>query len=206
MTTSIVKLTYEALDAQGRTISLLENLYPYQIFRLLEDYVIDAGDFDIGVGYGLDTDGGDLDTGSITVASYSYEAGDFDTGQQVFYPAPPIVDADSSVDGAIDYKDPSRYYLIDADFAPLLSDEIPRNDYIQSSIITANFSVALNSAFTFEIRLVEKAFEGFDYGSSARGFGYNIDYGSILTPNTEGYDFNSISNYQEVYPPSYIRG
>jgi hypothetical protein len=206
MTASILELSYIPIDDQGREVSLLENLYPYQVFKLLEDYVIDAGDFDNATGYGLDVDAGDLDNGTITVSSYSYEAGNFDTGQEVFYPDPPVVNSSALVDGFVDYKDPSRYYLLDADFEPILASEIPRNDYLQTSIIEATFSVDLNSAFTFEIDRIEKAFAGFDYGAVIRGVGYNIDYGSIQTPNQEAYDFNTIVNYQEVYPPSYIRG
>lgn len=205
MATQVVKFTYSETDGQGRQLSLLENLYPLQIFPLLEDYRIDGGDFDAAIGYGLDTDAGDFNTGAIDVISYSYEAGDFDSGQEVFYPAAPIIDYDTAINGAVNYKDPSRYYLLDADFVPILSSEIPRSEYIETSVAKASFSVDLNSGFGFTIDILDKLFDGFDYGSVDKGFGYNIDYGTIPSPTTADFDFNTIINNTDPFPSSYIR-
>lgn len=204
MTATIINFTYAITDDEGQEISLLENILPYNSFYLLEDYVIDGGDFDIAEGYGIDVDAGNFDTGLLTTISYSYESGDFDTGNEVFYPDFPIVDENSAIDGGVDYKDPDRYYLMNYDFEPLRENEIPRNTYLLKSVLEPSFDVAINNAFTFEIGKSEKFFVGFDYGGPARGLGLNLNFGSILESTSEDFDFNSIINNQEPYPDSYV--
>jgi len=204
VTATIIKLTYSSQDVQNRELSLLENIFPYNAYPLLEDYIIDGGDFDIGQGYGIDTDAGNFDTGTIQAITYSYEAGNFDTGEEVFYPSPPVIDPLSAIDGGIDYKDPNRYYLINLENEPVYENELPRNSYLLSPVLKPEFSVAMNHGFAFEIKKLERLFEGFDYGSENRRSGYNVDYGTVPTSSTDDFDFNSITNYQPPYPPSYI--
>lgn len=204
MTATLLKFTYSAEDDQGRVISLLENIFPYNAFYLLEDYIIDGGDFDIGEGYGLDTDGGNFDSGLVTIAGYSYDAGNFDTGDEVFYPSPPIVDSNSSIDGGLNYKDENRYYLVNPEFEPLYETEIPRNTYLKTSVVEASFAIELNQGFAFEIEKYDRLFAGFDYGAESRRSGLPLDFGSIEIPSGDDYDFSSIAGYQEPYPPSSV--
>lgn len=204
MTATVFNLTYTAIDDQDREISLLDGILPYNTFYLLEDYIVDGGDFDIAEGYGLDTDAGNLDDGTITVSSYSYEAGNFDTGDEVFYPSLPIVDENGSIDGGLNYKAEDRYYLMNLDFEPLYETEIPRNTYLITSVLEASVDIELNQGFSFEINKYDKFFPGFDYGGRQRRSGEPLDFGSIADPLTEDYNFSSIANYQEPYPGSYI--
>jgi len=59
-----------------------------------------------------------------------------------------------------------------------------------------------NLDYTIELQIsyVTKFFEGFNYGSIVPNAGYDIDYGAITSEPDEGYDFNSIVNYEEPVP------
>lgn len=203
MTATLINLVHEGIDADGNTISLLENIFPYDAYQVLQIYRADGGDFDNGTGYRNDVDAGDFDL-TISTSGYDFNAGDFDTGEEVPWPSPPVTDPNLLIDGGIDYTDPNRFFLIDNNDNPVYIDDIPRGETLQRSVIDISVDVNLNQAFGVTVALISKLFEGYDYGGAAPDFGYAIDFGSIATAASVNVDFNGIANYAEPYPNSYM--
>jgi hypothetical protein len=203
MTAVLVNLAHEGIDADGNTISLLENIFPYDGFLALEVYRADGGDFDNATGYRNDIDAGDFDL-TLSTSGYDFNAGNFDTGEEVPWPAPPVTDPNLLIDGGIDYTDPNRFFLIDNNDNPVYIDDIPRGEKLQKSVIDLSINIAINQAFGLDIRLENRVFLGYDYGGAAPDFGYGLDFGSIETPLEVNTDFNSITDPSEPFPNSFV--
>jgi len=197
----LLDTNYFVFDTSGELVSLLQVYYPLDIVQDVVDNVINGGNFKTGeAGEGVDTDAGDFDTGTMVTIGYSFDGGNFDTGERVGVAPPPMSLGDYYLDGELDPEAQSIVTLLDENFEPIPTSELPNTRYFSQSVIDIDMTIDVNYTIECEIAYVSKYFAGFDYGAVAPDYGYDIDYGSIDTANEEGYDFNSINDYVEPVP------
>lgn len=198
---TLLDTNYFVFDVTGQLISLLQVYYPLDIVQDVVNNVVNGGNFKTGEnGEGVDTDAGDFDTGLTVIIGYSFDGGDFDTGERVGVAPPPISLGDYYLDGQLDPETQSIATLLDENFEPIPTSELPNTRFFSQSVIDIDMTIDVNYTIECEIAYVSKYFDGFDYGAIAPDYGYDIDYGSIDNENEEGYDFNSINDYIEPTP------
>lgn len=195
---------YYAFDSEDNVISLLQVYYPPDIVINITDNVVNGGNFKtLEPGQGYDTDAGDFDSGILVVNGYNYDGGDFNTGERVGVAPPPASVLSFYLDGELDPENDNIKYLLDENFELIPTTDLPNVQYFNKTVTGLDLTVDLNYTIQYELSYVTKYFEGFDYGSIIPNFGYDIDYGSVDMENDEGYDFNSIANYNE---PTQVSG
>ncbi|MFZ9315833.1 MAG: hypothetical protein ACO24P_00695 [Candidatus Nanopelagicaceae bacterium] len=200
-TTLLIDISYLVYEESGALISLLNVYYPPDIVQDISINRVDGGNFLTGAnGFGVSPDGGDFDTAVLVINGYSYEGGNFDTGERVGIAPPPTAGFNFYEDGELNPEIDSIVTLLDENFDPIQTAELPNSQYIDSSVLLPDLLFNIDYTIELEIGYATKYFEGFNYGSFAPNAGYDIDYGSLNNANTEGYDFNSITNYQEPVP------
>jgi len=199
--TLTLDISYFAFDEKDEIISLLSVYYPPDIVRDVSINIVNGGNFKTGEeGFGIAPDGGDFDSGEYVIQGYSYDGGNFDTGERVSIAPPPSSDFNYYDDGQLDPEAQSIVSLLDADLNPILTAELPNSQYIDTTVVPIDLLFDVDYSIDMEITYVTKFFEGFDYGTVEPNVGYNIDYGTFISENTEGYDFNNISDYEEPTP------
>jgi hypothetical protein len=201
----LLDTNYFVFDTDGALISLLRVYYPLDIVQDVVDNIINGGNFLTGEdGEGVNTDAGDFDIGEMVNIGYSFDGGDFDTGERVGVAPPPISLGDYYMDGELDPESQSIITLLDENLEPVLTSELPNTRYFSQSVVDVDMVIDVNYTIECEIVYVSKYFEGFNYGAIVPDYGYDIDYGSIDTENSEGYDFNSIDDYVEPTPANSV--
>lgn len=199
--TLTLDISYYGFDESDHLISLLDVYYPPDTVEDVYENVVNGGNFKTGeAGFGVSPDGGDFDTGLIVANGYSYDGGDFDTGERVGIAPPPASDFNLYEDGQLDPETDSIITLLDENLQPIQTSELPNSQYLVASIVMPDLLFNLDYSVELEVAYVTKFFEGFDYGSIPPNFGYDIDYGTVDSENTEGYDFNTIVGYEEPVP------
>lgn len=199
----LLDIGYYAFEADDTLISLLRVYYPPDIVRDITENVVDGGNFKTGANAdGYDTDAGDFETGTTVVNGYSYDGGDFTTGERVGVSPPPASTLSLYGDGELDPEADNIITLLDENLDSIETANLPNAQYFDNTVVQADFTLDVDFTIEYELVYVTKYFEGFDYGSVIPDYGYDIDYGTVDEENAEGYDFNSIVDYEEPTPQS----
>ena len=207
MTTSIFGFTYEALRADNTVISSIENIYPLDtgVAATATNYKADAGDFDNNTTDGGTSAGaGNFDNQTSAGGFPVVEAGDFDTGSTVVLPQPSLPSSASTANGDTDYEANIGLAVKDENDNQIQVGTLPSgNGEIEGSfdiIVNADFN--LHSACILKATIVQT--EGFDYGYCRNKFGYQVDYGTIASPNSFNGNFGTVDTPITPAVSSYI--
>ena len=183
--TTSIDFTFKVIKADGEELNILD-LLPGDLEDdvTAADYKADAGDFDNATtNGGTPAGGGNHDTGTAAGGFPIFNAGNFDTGAEVPLPQPVFPSNASGENGDTDYDDEGTS-LVDDDGNTIDIGDLPSGEGDTEGgfdvVINANFITGIESIMTAKIVLTE----GFDYGYALDPFGFEIDFGSIATPNT----------------------
>lgn len=200
-TTQFLDISYFGFDANDQVVSLLQVYYPPDIVQDITINVVNGGNFLTGdPGFGVAPDAGDFDIVSFVINGYSYDGGDFTTGERVGVAPPPLSNYNFYADGQLNPEAQNIVMLLDENLNPIQTSQLPNTQFIDSSIIMPDLLFDLNYSIELQISYITKFFEGFNYGSIIPNAGYDIDYGTVGVEPEEGYDFNDIIGYEEPTP------
>lgn len=193
--TTDIDFTYESNRSDNVLISSIENVYPVDtaVAATSANYKADAGDFDNNTtNGGTAAGGGDFDAQTSAGGFSVVEAGDFDTGNTVLLPQPPLPASASGANGDTDYEANVGVAVKDENDNQIQIDTLPTG----LGEIESGFDVIVNGDFVLTVQCILKASvvqtEGFDYGYCRNTFGYEIDFGTITNPDTFNGNFGTV--------------
>ena len=193
--TTEIDFTFVSNRPDNTVFSSIENVYPVDTAEAATsaNYKADAGDFDNNTTNGGTAAGaGNFDDQTSAGGFPVVEAGDFDTGNSVSLPQPALPSTASGANGDTDYEANVGVAVKDENDNQIQIDTLPTG----LGEVESGFDVIIDADFVVTVKCILKASvvqtEGFDYGYCRNAFGFEVDFGTIATPNTFNGNFGTV--------------
>jgi hypothetical protein len=192
--TTIVVISYEALDSSGETIGSGDGIYPPIQIEFPTYVFADAGEFTNNTtNGGFDAGAGNFDSGTRPGGPYSLNAGDFDTGAAVVVSEPSPGAGASDGNNTVDPETQLGIEVVDADDSTISTDSLPtpQGDLNSNFEVIIDFSLKPRVYFRLAIEVLPQL--GWNYYYITGPLGTAIDMGTIADPNSYTMNFGTIT-------------
>lgn len=205
--TSIIDFEFLQLDGAGNVIRSDYHVYPPLASEAIniDNYGADGGEFTLNfTNDGLDSDGGNLDSGFSAGGPTYLEAGNFDTGLAVSLPPPTIPigapsgnnSANPETEYGIYVKDQAENQITVSSLPTVTGEVVPIYD------LFVNFTVQPAIGVSLSYQQIE--WIGWIFGTFAFPTSIELDAGTFATPSAALYDFGDFEDPLEPARPSYV--
>lgn len=205
--TSVIDITFQQFDGAGGLIQSNDNIYPPLTSQTIlpSNYGADGGEFTLDFSNdGLDSDGGNLDTGTSSGGPAALEAGNFDTGLAVSLPPPVIPAGAPSGNASVDPESDYGIYVKDQTDSQISTSSLPTVTGTVQSLydLFIDFSIQPKLSIKLDYALIQ--WLGWNFGYIKYPMSLSFDGGTFATPSTDSADFGTFDTPLEPARSSYV--